>query len=267
MESLAERITAKDLTLFDPIESQSTPDDKRSLLAIHAALRDTRRSFSFLEIGSHLGGSMQVFAADSACERIFSIDPRPTAFPDERGIVSRYPDNSTQRMLELLSCIPNVNLSKIVTCDKDTSTLEPDPNGIKYDFCFIDGEHTDIACERDAMFCLRVLNEDGCIAFHDANVVFRGIANFLTFLQKEGKPFRAHLLPDAVFAVQLGQGRLFEHSSLSTSIKESWKGYIQGMSGNEWYRAALNKPLFKFLRRIRFVRRIFVVKGIAAQPI
>lgn len=267
MDSLAEQIAAKDLALFKNIESQSTPDDKRSLLAIHAALRDTRRHFSFLEIGSHLGGSMQVFAADPACERIFSIDPRPKAFSDERGIVSRYPDNSTERMLELLKRIPRVDTSKITTCDQDTASLTPQPDGPRYDFCFIDGEHTDVACERDAMFCLQVLKEDGCIAFHDANVVFRGIADFLSYLEASGRPFRAHLLPDAVFAVQLGEGHLFEHPALRASLRDSWKGFVHGLAASEWYRAVLNKPLFKFFRRIRFVRRIFVVRGITSQPI
>jgi hypothetical protein len=33
-----------------------------------------------------------------------------------------------------------------------------------------------------------------------------------------------------------------------------------GLKQLDWYRAVLNKPLFRLLRRTRFVRRLFIVR-------
>src|SRR3954452_18480154 len=92
--------------LLGAIESQTSPQDKRSLLALHLACRRQRSPFRWLEIGSHLGGSLQALFQDPPCVAIDSIDPRPEQLPDERlGPVS-YPGNSTERMLELLGDLP-----------------------------------------------------------------------------------------------------------------------------------------------------------------
>src|SRR5262245_59764310 len=106
--SFESRIERLDLSLFSGIESLTTDLDKRSLLACQLAVRHLRDSYVYLEIGSHLGGSLQSHVLDDRCEHIFSIDKRPARQPDERGQDDQYPDNSTDRMLDNLKSVsPN----------------------------------------------------------------------------------------------------------------------------------------------------------------
>lgn len=124
-DNIVLRIEKLDPTVFATISSQSTPRDQRSLLALHAAARRAYGEFVYLEIGSHIGGSLQALVADPACKSIVSIDPRPKAFADERGIVSKYPENSTERMLEYLAKVPGADLTKIRTIELDCRQIDP----------------------------------------------------------------------------------------------------------------------------------------------
>ena len=231
------------------------------MLALHAAARRSYGSFDYLEIGSHIGGSMQALVADPACHSILSIDPRPKAFADERGIVSKYPQNSTARMLEHLAKVPGADLKKISTIELGCEQIDPATIIPKPHFCFIDAEHTTVASLKDARFCLQVARPGGCIAFHDANVVFAGIDAFLAELEAKGLPFQAYLLPDAVFVVELSEGTLIKDDRVMQCFMNSWRGYTSGLKTMEWYRAVLNKPLFRLLRNTKFVRRMFIVRN------
>src|SRR6185295_1456922 len=117
------RIETLDLTLFENIESQTSDLDKRSLLACELAVRSLRDSYVYLEIGSHLGGSLQPYVVDEKCERIFSIDKRPPLQPDERGLNYKYENNSTARMLENLKKVSNAGLEKITCIDDDAANI------------------------------------------------------------------------------------------------------------------------------------------------
>src|SRR2546425_13216515 len=99
MDDFDDRISRLDLSLFSRIESQSTANDRRSLLAVQLVVRQRQSEYCWLEIGSHLGGSLQALMVDPRCTRVISIDPRPSVQPDERGQDFRYVENSTQRML------------------------------------------------------------------------------------------------------------------------------------------------------------------------
>jgi hypothetical protein len=103
VSQFGERLHALDITLFDGIPSQSTGLDRRSLLAAQGAIRARFGSYVYLELGSHLGGSVQTHVMDPACARIYSIDRRPLAQPDARGQDSDYAGNSTARMIENLT--------------------------------------------------------------------------------------------------------------------------------------------------------------------
>ena len=85
------QLASLDIALFSRIDAQLTDDDKRSLLAVHHALREQIPGYVYLEIGSHLGGSIQPHLQDARCTRIISIDKRPTAVPDDRGYDVPYP--------------------------------------------------------------------------------------------------------------------------------------------------------------------------------
>ena len=159
--------------------------------------------YTYLEIGSHLGGSLQQHVMDPRCRKIFSIDKRPLAQPDDRGQTYYYQGNSTERMLRNLRAIcPTVD-SKVVCFDSDTSgldlTLIPEP----VDFCFIDGEHTREAVTADFEFCLRVSAPNGAICLHDASAIDMPIDGILQSLRQQAIRFRAAKLGGDTFGVFL----------------------------------------------------------------
>lgn len=163
--SLRDRIDRVDPSLFDQDQSGgTTSNDRRSLLAVHAALA-VDGEFTYLEIGSYLGESMQSFIADPRCRKIISIDRRDEVSPDERTEIPEYPDNTTAHMLECLSKVPGANLEKLTAIEAATDEL--DPAELSADLCFIDGEHTNGAALRDARFCRQVVRDRGVIVFHD----------------------------------------------------------------------------------------------------
>src|SRR4051795_12776182 len=100
---LAMRVDRLDDDLFSAIESQTTDRDRRSLLALHSAVASNRPSFSYLEVGSYLGGSLQALIRDRRCAHVMSVDTRTREAPDKRSRMWSYEDNSTTRMLERLS--------------------------------------------------------------------------------------------------------------------------------------------------------------------
>lgn len=153
------KIEKLDLSLFQEIESQSTELDKASFLACQLAVRNIKPEYNYLEIGSHIGGSLQPYLLDKRCSRIFSIDKRGHSQPDERGGEYVYINNSTQRMLDNLEKVGPID--KITTIDGSTDEIQPSKIDAPIDLCFIDGEHTDTAVVRDFKFCLETLGGGG----------------------------------------------------------------------------------------------------------
>jgi hypothetical protein len=250
MDDFQQKLKRLDVGLFKHVLSQSTEEDRRSLLALQSAVREEHSEFVYLEIGSYQGGSLQPFVVDPRCKRILSIDPRPYTLPDSRG-TEKYPDNSTARMLQWLGQIPGADLAKIQTFEEGTDTLKPEAISVTPDLCFIDGEHTDAAALRDARFCLSVAKPDGCIAFHDANLIYGALDQFLKELQQAGRAFRPYVLPDSLFAIDLGAARYGEVEPVSGRRAENYKAYLAGMLANDWYRYAYHLPVYRFLRKIR----------------
>ena len=160
MNSFEQKLSDADLSLFGKIESQSTENDKKSLLACQFAVREITGEYNYLEIGSYLGGSIQPHLLDEKCKTIYSIDKRPEFQPDERGVEYQYQNNSTKRMLELLKAVSAENISKIKTIDGDTRELDKKLIGDKMHLCFIDGEHTDEAVFADFLFCFNSLQKN-----------------------------------------------------------------------------------------------------------
>src|SRR3954447_4502020 len=120
-----EQVTALDIGLFDHIPSETHSDDRESLLALQAAVAEGHRTFRYLEIGSHLGGTLQPLIVDHRCTHVVSIDPRPEWQPDDRFAEGwRYPDNSTQRMLDMLAGVPGADLDKLETIEASTEDLD-----------------------------------------------------------------------------------------------------------------------------------------------
>jgi hypothetical protein len=198
-------LAALDTSLFGHVRSQTSERDRVSLLALHIACRNFHGQFAYLEIGSHLGGSLQVLVADARCTSITSIDLRPESTPDVRG-VSSYPGNTTQRMLERLASVPGADLTKVRTIEADTSDISEEEVGSPPQLCLIDGEHTHDAALRDARFCRRVLDGSGAIVFHDRRLVRPAIEHFLEELGES--PHEGYPLLGSVYVIELGETRL-----------------------------------------------------------
>ncbi len=250
MDQFEQKIQRLDTSLFEHILSQSTEEDKQSLLALQAVVRASHPDYVYLEIGSYKGGSLQPYVADPQCARIISIDPRPLTLPDARG-VEKYPENSTAQMLQLLAHVPGANIQKILSLEASTETLTPAAIPAAPDFCFIDGEHTNEAALRDARFCLSVVKPGGVIAFHDANLVYEALATWLKELAQSQRAFRPYILPDSVFVIELGAERFWEQEPVRTRLAQNYKAYLAGMLANDWYRYAYHMPTYRFLRRLR----------------
>ncbi len=250
MTNFETAINELDLALFEKIPSQSTERDKRSLLACQGAVRGIVSQYRYLEIGSYLGGSIQPHLLDPKCERIYSIDKRPPVQPDARGMDWEYHNNSTARMLQMLSEVAK-DTGKIVTIDGETSSLDNSTVGEPVDLCFIDGEHTDAAAAADFRFCRKVLAPNGAIIFHDAHIVYNGIASMIDDLENAGVRFRSYVLPHTVFVIEIGDFPMLDHPSVLQMVLENRHSYLFALQDNDRFRQFANRFPFKLIRKIK----------------
>jgi hypothetical protein len=205
MTTLDDRIRSLDTSLFAAIPSQTDEGDRRSLLLLQDCVR-SRGEYVYLEIGSHLGGSIQPFYIDPLCKLIYSIDKRPPFQPDERGRSYDYPENVTERMLINLSdAFPSIATGKLRTFDCDANELETSEIVEKPNFCFIDGEHTNEAVFSDFMFCLAVSHHKAIIAFHDTAIVYKGLEKIKSYLYSKSIRFEGFMLDGSVYAILLNE--------------------------------------------------------------
>lgn len=251
MTEFEKAISELDLRLFEKIESQSTDQDKQSLLAVQLATRELKPDYVYLEIGSYLGGSIQPHLLDPQCERIYSIDKRPLVQPDARGYDWIYRNNSTARMLELLSNV-SADASKIKTIDGDTRSIDKSQVTETVDLCFIDGEHTDTAVLSDFTFCLSVLRDNGAIVFHDAQITYNGIAACIDHLQTSGVKFNAYALPNIVFVIEIGEFPLHKHAKIAERLTNNYQSYLFSLQDNDQYRRFATRFPFGAMRRLMF---------------
>jgi len=246
------RVNRLDTTLFDAIPSESTPWDRRSLLACQSAVRMRWSPYVYLEIGSHLGGSLQPHVLDPRCATAHSIDPRPSVQPDARGQRFGYPGNSTARMLANLAAAGG-DAHRVVCHEETAAGLNPDAFVPKPHLCFVDGEHTDAAVLADFALCQRVVAPGGLILFHDAHVIYNALDTIVASLDRAGTGYRACHLPDSLFAIELGDGALLEGPALAPVRRESHRGYVASLQQTDDYRRFSNRWLFRALRKIRAV--------------
>jgi len=248
MSNFETAIAALDPKLFEKIPSQSTDHDKQSFLAIQLAVRNLKPGYNYLEIGSYLGGSIQPHLVDDRCSRIYSIDKRPLQQPDARGFDCTYLHNSTERMLEQLRGVAPEKMDKLTTIDGDSSSLDPSVVTEKIDLCFIDGEHTDKAVMADFKFCLNVLNKDGCVAFHDAQITYNGLADCIGYLEQSNLVFRAYILPSIVFVIEIGDFPMHKEPAIFERLVNSHQSYLYSLRDNDRYRRFANKYPFRAVR-------------------
>lgn len=250
MQNFEQLLSNLDLKLFDTIPSQSTDDDKKTFLALQSAVREIYPNYNYLEIGSHLGGSIQPHLLDEKCARIYSIDKRPEKQPDERGLDFVYKNNSTERMLNELKKVAPEKLDKLVTIDGDTRTIKTGEIKDKIQFCFIDGEHTDPAVISDFNFCLEVLDKNGVIVCHDAQITYNGIADCVKSLENSNRKFRAYGLPSVAFVIEIGDFPIHKNSTIFDILANGYKSYLFSLQYNDTYRRFANRYPFKVLKRV-----------------
>lgn len=203
MKNCSQLIDELDIFLFEPIPSQTSEGDRRSLLAIHSAIANRHEEFTYLEIGSHLGGSIQPYLRDHRCKKIFSIDPRPQQQPDDRfaGYKSIYNDNSSERMITTLKNAEIGDIEKIECIDSDASEIEFKRINLRPEILFIDGEHTKEAVISDCNFCLKVMSKSATIIFHDYYIIYPAIMEICRSLRKHKHKHIALKLESNVFAI------------------------------------------------------------------
>lgn len=247
MKDFEQAISNLDLKIFDKIESQSTDNDKQTLLACQLAVRELIGKYNYLEIGSYLGGTIQPHLLDAKCERVYSIDKRPLFMPDNRGVGYTYLSNSTARMLKLLAEI--MPTDKIKAIDGETRQLSSTKITEKIQVCFIDGEHTDDAVFADFKFCLEVLDKNGAIIFHDLPVIYNAVANCIKYLENNEIKFRAYGLPDVVFAIEIGDFPIHKSPAIFERLTNNYVGYLFSLQFNDYYRQFANKLPFRLYRK------------------
>lgn len=204
--SFSERIGRLDLGLLQAVPTNTTAGDRRALLLLQSAARHP--GYTYLEIGSEQGGSLQGHLADPWCAQVFSIDLRVDQAPDFRGTCQWYSGNTTAAMRQRLeAAFPDGEVAKLRTFDMVASAvprerLRPAPSLV-----FIDAEHTDRAALHDFRWSLTVLPPVGWIAFHDSHLVCGGIQRALLELQRGGVEHAAGCFPDSsILAIALGTG-------------------------------------------------------------
>ena len=90
----SERLASLDVGLFHAIFTQSSDRDRRSWLAVQRSVRRPA-GYVYLEVGSHLGGSIQQHLLDPWCRQIISIDKRPLSQHDDRDGGRTFQDQGT----------------------------------------------------------------------------------------------------------------------------------------------------------------------------
>ena len=202
-DDISRRVERLDTGLFDGVASQTSERDRRSLLAVQRAIARRFSRYVYLEIGSHLGGSIQPHLLDRRCVRIYSIDPRPSSQPDDRSPGCRvdYPNNSTAAMLEALARISPKGVEKITCFESDAAAvdrlaIEPRPH-----LAFIDGEHTQRAVLSDFAFCRAVLAAAGAVVFDDFPIVYPALLEIRRVLRRDGEDVVALRLEGKAFAM------------------------------------------------------------------
>lgn len=251
MSDFDKKLEELDLSLFKEIHSQTSDNDKRSLLAVQKATREMSQSYVYLEIGSFRGGSLQPHLLDDRCRTIYSLDKRPVEAADARGVSQIYPDNSTAKMLENLARVAPKKLEKVITIDGDVSEIDPARITEKPDLCFIDGEHTDEGTWRDYEFCRKVMKPDGAIIFHDAMIIYNCLDRVTKEIQNSGQSLRAYNIPDVVFVVEIGNFPLHRSDKISEMLANNHIGYLRSLQFTDQYRYFANRKPFRFIRNIK----------------
>ena len=202
--------------------------------------------YVYLEVGSHLGGTLLPHLVDPLCRHAISVDSRPISQLDERGVMFNYTGNSTERMLDTLAVhVPPEALLKLTTHEGSLAGLEPaKPQNAEVSLAFIDAEHTNVAAFRDFLAARRFVGASAIIVFHDANLVFDALLSIELLLDHVGVKFWSAFLPDNVFAIAMGSFIDIANTTLE-GIALDRDQYIHSSRTGLWRQIANNTALME----------------------
>jgi hypothetical protein len=244
----SDRVDALDVALFDGIESQTDIPERRSLLALQRAVARGNARYAYLEIGSHLGGSLQTHLLDPRCVRIYSIDPRPGQQADDRdpGFVARYEGNSTSRMMGLLRSLAPAEADKVACFEMRASEVDPRQLSEPPRLAFIDGEHTAAAVAADFDFCLRAMRDGGIVAFHDLDYVYPAVLRICRELRRSRPSVLPLKMEGSVFAIFLDPA-LADGDDYLTRLRRRHRAIMLRLGIRRFMERLLPQPLFRLL--------------------
>jgi hypothetical protein len=243
-EDHEQQVMDGDVSIFK-IRSQSSAADQTSMLLLQKLVRTQYPGYTYLEVGSHIGGSLLPHLLDSACASVVSVDPRPTGQPDERGRRYEYNENTTARMRDRLGRVADETaMAKLRTFDTDSSGVTLDDTGPAR-LALIDGEHTNRAAFVDFVNLVPLMADDAVIAFHDANIVIDALVNVEAALGLLGRPSATFYLPRTVFVVALGDAVAPAHALLDP-VKRDPDDYYRRSKLQLWKRVADSAAAPKF---------------------
>lgn len=162
--------------------------------------------YNYVEVGSYRGRSLFPHVIDDDCKHALSIDLRPEVTPDERTPINDYHHISAASMLQAIGrhCEPHC-LDKIETLTADCRQIGERKGDALFDLALIDGEHTHEAAFSDFLNLYGVMKDDCIICFDDTHIIYSGIMNALSFLEREGRPHRALFMKGCITALLIGE--------------------------------------------------------------
>ena len=236
------------LNFFFPIASQTSNIDKFILLKIMKIVGLKKNKYSYLEIGSFLGGSLTPFLQDKKCKKILSIDKRNQVLDDERNEKWSYKNIPCKLMIENLKK-NNLDTSKLKTLNGDISDFNIKN---KFDLVFIDGVHTDTNTFSDFLHSLDIVNRNSIILFHDSVVIFKALNLINIFLKKNKYVFKIlNFKGSGITGIFMGT---FAKTKIEKKNVEQFERFIKQASENLLIHQLNNRIKIKF-KISRFLKR------------
>lgn len=230
----------KKLKKLFPITSQTSDQDKLILIKVSEIIGKKIKNYSYLEIGSFLGGSLTPFLLDKNCKKILSIDKRNQVVEDENHEQWSYENISEKTMLENFKK-HKININKLIALNGDISHLKIKG---KYDLSFIDGIHTDKNVFSDFLNSLDYMRQDSIILFHDSHMIFNALILIKIFLNKNKYDYKfIKFKNSSISAIFLGK---FQNNILSNNLTEDFNKFINYAKEGMLLHHANNRIKVKF---------------------
>ena len=172
------------------VPSETSWQCKNGLEIIENILVDYKKGikYNYCETGSYLGGTLFPRLNSEDCFECLSIDKRVNIQLDERQKEGySYKGIKTSKMIyNLENHLNKEKLDKLECFDGSIQEFKKNrSNSIgdkKYDWIFIDAEHTNIASFDDFLTSMSLSSKNGVIALHDNWMIFSAISNICSFL-------------------------------------------------------------------------------------